>query len=257
MKQTKQALYIILLLAVVLPALSLLVPKPDQFSSTISTVSEFRASLVGSTFFAWLYIGAAILFFKGLGGFKAGLKRAFRSVCIGLIALGLTLVQIPLLVAIGQIDGSWRDKGGLSILYVLGSVLLYVGVRSFAHVLGDKSIFTKVLPILLASFLIGTLAGIATNPPSTIELIADVANTLLAIVCFILSLRIKQVIGPAYTNSTAWFALALCANAVSVAIPTFALMSGNQPDSWVIIPFAITAVLFIKAGYAFNKIREY
>lgn len=259
MKRTRRALLVILILAVVLPALTILVPVPEGFSDMDggNTPASFRFILIGATFFAWLYIGAAILFFMGLDAFKAELRRTFRLICFGLISTGIALVTFPVAIVLSSVRDSIDGQDWTGLPYAIAAVALYIGIRSFAKVLGIKNILTQAIPILVATLLLALLSGFVFDTDHRIQLISDSWNFMLESVSLVLVILIKRAAGPAYTNALAWFILALACGVISLAVPTITLASGNDTQPWVVVPVAVAAGLFLKTGYVFNKIKEY
>jgi hypothetical protein len=261
MKRAKQTLLVILVLAVLLPLATIVVPVPTHDTALIHA-KDFRSGLIASAFFAWLYVGAAILFLIGLDVFKERLKRTYTAICLGLVLYGIASVQVPILVATKQLDSPWGLNGGLLAPFVLGTLLMYLGQRSFAVALGFKSIWTSRTIILSIAFAVALLFGWLARDWSqltfsNVSFAGNIANICLGTASLVLAIRVRLLAGPAYTNALTWFMLAIAASWLGqFPSPLFEVL--DIPESAILaVPLAVSGALFVKAGYAFNKIREY
>jgi hypothetical protein len=261
MKRARRWLLSIGIAVVPVVGLALLVPEPDEVSTVIRP-GEFKPSLVTAAIMAWLYIGTAILFLMGLDIFKEKLRQAYRLICAGLVLLGIGLVQLPLLVATGHFDSAWIEYGGLSLPALVAWILIYAGVRSFAKAVGDTSAWTSV-PLTWFFIIILTAAAgwFANDLPdkqfSSVAFAGNTANYLIGLVSAVLVLRIKHMAGPAYTAALTWFALSIVVSAFGIFLIQIYEVLGTQGGVMAGVPFVLSSALFLKAGYAFNKIREY
>jgi hypothetical protein len=254
MKQAKQTLIAVTVLAIILPLATLAIPAP---ADPIGTVQEFRAATITTTLFAWLHIGAAWMFLLGLDGFKERLKRAYRVVCLGLLMLGLAQLQYPVLSVFELWYSPWvTEYAGLSLPNLVASVFLFLGIRSFARALNDKSwlLSPSVVPLAV---LLGAAGSLVLPGLYRLDSAAIFAHIILGLVNAVLVLRIKRVAGPAYTNALAWFFMALV---VTIGSSVMVVILDNlhvERGPILGVPAALAGILFVKAGYAFNKIKEY
>ncbi len=261
MKRANQVLALILVLAVLLPFATLLIPAPEHVALGVA-VRDFRMGLAGCVFFAWLYVGAAILFVIGLDVFKEKLRRAYAAICVGLVLYAIASVQVPLLVATGTLDGSWALHGGLVAPFALGAAMMFIGLRYFAQALEDKSVWTSMWAVFSVTIMLSVLFAWLARDWSqltfgNISFGANVANVCLGSVSLVLAVHIRRLAGPAYRNALTWLVLAFAATWLG-QFPSTIFELFDIPESAILaLPVVITAALFVKAGYAFNKIREF
>jgi hypothetical protein len=254
MKKPKQALIIIALVAITLPLVTLFLPVPPN---PTGGVEGYRAANISTTLIAVLHFGAAAMFVLGIDVFKERLQRAYRAICAAILVLGIAQLQFPVLSALDLWTSKWVTTYGLvSVPGLVASISLFVGVRSFALALKDTSWLTSpyLVGIALAA---GVVAGLFLPIPYRAEAMGALATTVLGGVNAALVLRLKHITGAAYTSALAWFFLALAVTAVGALIPTVFDLVHAQRGAILALPAAVAGVLFIKAGWAFNKIRDY
>jgi hypothetical protein len=128
--------------------------------------------------------------------------------------------------------------------------------------LGDQSVWMSLPVVLGATILVAALfAWLARDWQqltfSNISFAGNIANACLSSAALVAGIHIRLLAGPAYTNAMSWLVLALVANLFG-QFPTTILEVMAIPESSILaIPQVLTGALFVKAGYAFNKIAEY
>ncbi len=254
MRAAHRILLLIFGLAIILPALALLVPQPSTLPSGVGP-EEYKFVPPTVALFTWLHLGAALLFLAGLSGFKDRFRNAYQLICGGLVLYGFSLLQFPVLAALNLWQGAWAVNGGKSLPLLLGSLIIFVGLRMFArgvNVKGPLITFWALLSIpILASF-----AGLLVEDSVRVQFIANVASTLMAIWLVPLTLQIRRAAGPAYSNALLWFSIALAINAFAQGLPAAIIFLHVTEGAFSAIPFAIAGILFVIAGNAFTKISE-
>jgi len=252
MKQANRTLLIILLFSVIIPAATFLLPVPE---GALGGTQGFLIATATSALLAWLHAGAAMLFLDGLAGFKPRLKRAYFIICFGLVATAISLMQFPILSIFNLFYSSWAVNGG-TVLPVIGTLLIYGGLLAFATGLNIKHMPTQPWLVLPAGVLIAMVGGLAPGA-FDVTLAGYWLSAVLCIAVVWLIIRIKQAAGPAYTNALAWFAIAPFVNTLGLLLVIVYLSTGQEVPTVAFIPFAFVGALYVKAGYAFNKIKEY
>jgi hypothetical protein len=254
MKKANQALMIIIVLAVILPLSTLWLPVPPNPSGG---VQAFRIATISTTLLAWLHFGAAGMFLLAMDVFKAGLKQAYRAICAAILVLGIAQLQFPVLSALNLWSSVWVTRYGMvSVPGLIAGISLFFGVRSFAFALKDKSWLTSRYLVIVA-LVIGVGIGVLLDVPYTVEAAGGIATATLGSVNAALVLRIKRITGVAYTGAFAWLFLAVAVTTIGTVAPTIFDLFGVSRGPILALPAALAGVLFVKAGYAFNKIREY
>ena len=226
----------------------------------------FRVTVALSVTAAILNLIAIPFFLAGLKHFKAGLKRACITLCIGIGLFGLAQVQLPLISLFEW--GFWINSGGLAIPYLLGVIGIFWGIRAFTRLLAIKSPFNSLLLALLATIIIAV--GVALLPhvaAATDELSYDIAlalsvwNSVFITFAAILTFKLRQKIGAAYTHSMAWLFGALSIISFAGWHYTIIQLTMTTGDwyydySFTIIPFVAGAFALVLAGYSFNSINS-
>ncbi len=255
MKKPRQALAVIIILATILPMLTLLIPVPARDLAV--TPQQFRNAALGTTLFAVLHVGAAGLFWLGLEGFRERLWRAYRAICLGLVVLGLTQLQFPIFSVFDLWFSAWVVTfGGISMPGLAAGILLFLGIRSFAQVLNETDWRTSVW-VIPSAIALGALGALLIPDTNRMEYMGAIAMALLSITSASLVLSIKRRTGFAYTNAMAWFFVSLVTAGVAVLMPTLFDAFSIPRGPILTLPHALAGIVFVKAGYAFTKIREY
>lgn len=222
--------------------------------------TEHRITQSLLTLLACLHISAAVLFLMGLKEFKQRLKNAYFLICGGLVVTGLNMVQLPIHGLLNLWDNPWVDYGALSYPYTLGLLLVYFGLRSFAGALRIKSWLVNPMYILLGGIGIGLVAGFLLGDDVMsfkYDLAARTLNCVLLLLLSLLILKIKAVAGPLYNQALAWFFLAFGLAFLGQASVLLFNFFQTPEEPWVVLLFALSGVVYVKSGYAFNKMGEF
>ncbi len=227
--------------------------------------SVTRVTLGVSVSAALLNILAIPFFLSGLKNFKSGLKRACIVLCVGIGLFGLAQVQLPFISLFEW--GFWINSGGIAIPYLLGVIGIFWGIRLFARLVSVKSLFGSPISAFIATIVISI--GAATLPhihTATDELAYDLAlalsvcNSVVITFATVLTFKLRQKIGLAYTRSMTWLFAALAIIAFAGWHYTIIQLTMTTGDwyydySFTIIPFVAGAIALVLAGYSFNAIN--
>jgi hypothetical protein len=235
---------------------------PDSEYST----HRYYSYLVVNAAVVVLFIGASIVFIAGWGEFTTRLKKAYTILCSGLTLYGLSQFQIPLLLILNQLDSFWAQYGFIILPFLTGVILLYLGLRSFAHILEIKSTWTSVWRTILVAIGLAILSSfiphIALPMP---EIAFDISVGLvvfgswLTAAAAILAFKIKLVAGIVYANPMAWLVLAFMTLLVLGGhyVVTQATIS---EDHWYrqsatdLAMYIVAGLFFIRSGYGFSTL---
>ncbi len=227
---------------------------------------ELRVTMALSVTAAVLNLMAIPFFLAGLKHFKAGLKRACITLCIGIGLFGLAQVQLPLVSLFEW--GFWINSGGLAIPYLLGVVGIFWGIRSFTRLLAIKSLFDSPPLVLFATGIIAIAVALLPHiTVATDELSYDIAlalsvwNSVVITFAAILTFKLRQKIGATYTRSMTWLFGALAIISFAGWHYTIIQLTMTTGDwyydySFTIIPFVAGAYALMLAGYSFNSINN-
>lgn len=213
---------------------------------------------------AILHVAAAVVVWNGLNGFKAELRQAYKYICIAVVFVGFTQLQLPVI----SLFGLWelRENGLIIVPFVLPFIFFSIGIRKFTQLLGIKTRWASIWLVNGAGLVLGALLAIMPHAPNhtsplafagTLVLLSWIAVHALALINMVL--RIKRVIGASYVNAMAWLFVTYVAVLVTDVMYLITLMV-TSPGNWYldynisIAPFIIVGLLWLRAGYAFNTV---
>jgi len=223
---------------------------------------SFQITIVSSILAAVLNLLAIPFFLQGTHQFKAGLRRAYIFLCIGIGAFGLAQVQLPL-ISLFEL-GFWINSGGLAVPYLLGVFGIFFGVRAFAKLLHIKTVWTSPIIALAATVVISLAASLLPHvhvPEDELSfqlaLALSIWNSIFITFAAITAFFIREKIGEAYRHSMSWLSAALAVIAFAgwhYSIIQLTMTTGDwyYDYSFTIIPFLIGAFMLLIAGHAFN-----
>lgn len=243
-------------------ALMWLVAKPAALPQSDL---QFKYDLSLNILYVALLLIGALLFLLGLKGFKAKLKIAYSEIIIGVVLIGITSLQLPLIGLFNLSSSLWVKSGAIVLPYIVAGLIIYLGSRRYARLLDLTGALTKpwvVLPVVMAGVV---LSIFLPHPPlsPTDELIFDSQAALvlwisgLLIAAALLLLRLKKASGPLYTPSLAWLSLAFLFSAGFGVQTVLFDMLGVSEQAATIVTFAlepINGMLYVIAGYMFARI---
>jgi hypothetical protein len=245
-------------ISLVFAFLSLLVPLPNW-----SIPGSLEKTLFFATIVVVLHFGAPYLFYVGMGRFTKLLRKAYAYMFVGVILLGLAHAQAPVLTVMGAWNGFWVRGGIIAIPYFLAVIFIYLGVYRFARLLNINHVFSR-LPVAF-TFALSVAVGAALLPPLNVASTLSFALSLglmgwcaaFFFMATILILEIRRNAGRQYTNAMTWFFWAMAATCVA-GLHYLGMLLVLPEDHWYepygFVPFAIGALLMVRAGYAFNLI---
>ena len=211
-----------------------------------------------------LSFGSVPFFLMGLTHFKADLKRAYAVLCSGIAMLGLAQLQLPILSVTGL--WTWSDIGGIVVPYLVAFVLVLWGIRLFAKTLKLHSFESSLWVATGCALGLIVLSLLVPHGPTNVSEVAfrvgvglNIWVTTFATFSALLILRIKKIVGPAYTNAMAWLFIAMVVLSFAglhYTVVSFLFTHGNWyvDHSITIVPILIGTLILVRAGYAFNAI---
>lgn len=217
-------------------------------------------------FFVTVHLGAAWMFWTGLRNFKDRTRWAYLPICIGIILVGITMLQVPLALAIGQYDSLWFRYGSSGIFITVAAGLIYTGVRRFASLSGVTNKLMSLPVIASLCIAIATIMSILPRPESDVPawvMIASffilVTGAVLAFASAALVAITRKALGVLYKRPMAWFIASLIISGLTFA--QFAVLQivaePNNPyetQGFATLPLVISAFVLLKASTSFRKI---
>ncbi len=252
----------ILLLIVVGVAIALAV---GAASLPLSSISQ-RVQAGGATAFSAITVGAAWLFLAALPAFQSRLRQAFIVICTGMILLGLSLLEQPIIEIFELREVS-------SLLYpipiLVAATLFHIGNAMYVRLAGVKTVLTKAWPVVVVCLVASVITFFLPHPPSAeAELVYDLAAAIwvcilvLPVVSAIILAKAAQSLPELYKVPIGRLFQAMIPIIVVCAYQyVVRVVAGSYMDGIVAyVLFSLILVMAIgllRAGYAFNKIIRY
>lgn len=232
------------------------------------SAAAFHLPLAGYTIMACLHVGAAVFFLATLGVYKAQLRRAYMAIAAGIVVIAIGTLQVSIIGAFNAWHSAWVSRGGLILPFLFSSMILYLGTRYFARIVGVKSVLSRAMLIVPVAMLVSIAATFLPHVTSTIPEIGfaigngiTVWSGLLILAAAMLVLRVKQHIGVHYTQAMVALSLPFFTSFTILAIQFIhTLTSTSTTDlisSLITIMAIVSGILWLRAGYAFAQTKEY
>lgn len=255
----------IILLALLVAYLAYLVPAGA--TATRPLADHWRMAI--AAFLTSLCLGAAVKFLLSLKAFKAGMRRAYRTLAAAIILLSLGFMQFPIAGLFNLWDSWWINGGGAILPFIVTGGLMYAAMRRFGrllHIGGFLMSFKKTVAATgLTAVVIGVIASFAVqhDVAGTDIYIAAVGWTGAFIFCAALITRkIIRSIGREYQVAmrrleTAFVVLSLaCAHESITSL--FVAFGDPFVDFGIFMwPFVVGGILLVFAGQAFSQVGAY
>lgn len=260
--------WVFILSAFVISFFSTQISLPLLYGSWFATHIQLAVIL----FHVVLQLGAAVIFLLGLKNFKKELKHAYLILCAGLIILGLFRLQLIVLQIFNLWSGPWVSYGVIELLFSIGQLCILLGIRSLALLLHVKTVLTSKVCLFISLVIISAIMCIVPHSSHaladsslfffTIFSVFNIWQIVFLMFSIFLVLKIKQNTSFSYANSFAWLFLALVLNTISVAQISYFHLLGFSTAIWMTkgffnIPYILTGIAYLLAGYSFNKIKIY
>lgn len=230
----------------------------------VDRTPDFRFTVAIALMAALFSLLAIPVFLAGLKSFKAGLRRSYILLVIGIGIFGLAQFQIPAVNLTGW--WVWLDSGLAGLVYMVSVIPMLLGLRKFAKLLSIKTKWVSIwLCILTFIVLEAALLFVphVHNTDSEVQFrvfIAIVAwSSVVMLFCAMLALSIRKVIAEAYKKSLWWMGATffmLLFGGLHFIVVYHLLNNGDWYFDYSIniLPFTIGGLLFVKAGYEFNAV---
>lgn len=211
-----------------------------------------------------VYYGApAWLFISALKDFAPKMKTAYVIVCLGICALGVAAI-VEILFDFYNPNSSWARNGGEMSAYWAAFIIIYAGFCRHARLMEIQSWFMRPVNLLIAA---GSLSALLVLVPAVLNLpssglkgvILAVAATS-AIFVAMMAYRIWRASTALYARAMRWIFWAFAFNAIAVTQYFVLNLFIDNVESWVLwlgLPYTISSVLLLVAGYVFNKVGRY
>lgn len=244
---------------------------PYQFDSgsannPLNSATGFSIALSVSVAATLMHVLAVGLFVAGLRNFKTELKRPYVILCAGILSLAVAQLQLPFVLIF---DAYWWFTSGLIfILHVAPNILLFIGMRSFANLMGITGRWTQLRFVLPAALGLAALMAFVPVPLSYALPSALAAHGYLGLtvwqlcmdsICVYIAWGIKQTMGGAYASAMKWLVVSVAAYATMNA--QFLLLPYIGYDTtWYgrngayQVAFVVLGTSFVIAGYKFCTI---
>lgn len=225
-----------------------------------------RVQAGGATAFSAVTIGAAWLFLAALPAFRSRLRRAFMVICTGMILLGLSLLEQPIIEIFELREVS-------SLLYpipiLVAATLFHIGNAMYVRLTEINTVLTKAWPVVLLCLVASVATFFLPHPPSVeTELVYDLAAAIW--VCILVMPIVSAIILAKTAKSLPELYKVPISRLFQAMIPIIVvcayqyvvrIVAGPYMDGVVAyVLFSLILVMalgLLRAGYAFNKIIRY
>jgi hypothetical protein len=265
MKKVRIVALLILLGAAVAAGLMWLVPIPDDWPYSNAL---FYWPLALTAALAVTHFGGASLLLMGAGAYKAELRKAYLIICLSIMIGAAGTAQLPAFNALEWWGSFWASTGLFAIPFVLAGLGAYLGVRKLALLIGVRSWLTRAAIAVPAILVICVASALVPHVhTATDELTMDISNIILSWSVFtflagvVMMVAVLRHIGAHYARAMAWLACGLTGSFLALGVALVgAYVSNQNPDGWAIASYSCgvaAGLLYIAAGVAFNKTKEY
>ncbi|HSE61883.1 MAG TPA: hypothetical protein VLA88_06360 [Candidatus Saccharimonadales bacterium] len=256
MTRVKIAVAIIVGLGVLFGGLVSVVPLPGS-AGGFQEIAPLMVLLVTTT------IGAAILFFLGLNGFKKDFRRTYYLICAGLLSQAIGSVVYLTWNYFGvYADILMTITGEFPV--VAGIVLIYIGLVRFATLLGVHGWPLKLWYVAAAFVSSAALIGAFIHVPAgNLDPVFAFTQLLVYSEMFFYALsayllhRLRSVANTTYKHSLLWFMIAMIVSifgAGGLLSTAYITYSDSIESAMIGIPYVISNIMLLISGYQFNKI---
>lgn len=253
----------IVLLAIIIVSFSFYLPTPET-----NEWLSFHTYLAVTIAISVLNVGASIHLIMGLESFSARFKRSYVLIGVGFSLLGLSLLQLPVVIYFGGLEDFFRNTGLVAVPIVAALVILFLGMRNFTRLFGIKNLTTSVWFAFVTPVILGVLFSFVPHEPTaTRELDFDVANAFSVLNSFIVflgflqTLQVRRVAGSIYTRALSWLAAVFGTMTIAgIGYLTALMVFGDEQwfavGAFPLLPTLLASLLLVGASYAFNQITE-
>jgi len=265
MKQGRIIAICTLVVALSAGAIITQIPVPAAWQGS---TAAFHLPLAGYTIMACLHVGAAVSFLTTLGVYKAQLRRAYLAIAAGIVVIAVGTLQVSIIGDLNAWHSAWVVRGGLILPFLCSSLILYLGIRYFAQLVGAKSILSRAMLIVPVAMIMSIAATFLPHVATTVPEIGFAIGNgitawsgLLILAAAMLVLDVKQHIGVHYTHAMTALSLPFFTSFIILAVQfVHTLTSTSTTDltsSLITIMAIVSGILWLRAGYAFVQTREY
>lgn len=207
---------------------------------------------------------AVILFWSALSSFKLGLRRAYKIICVGIALYGIAQIQLPIILLFPSLS-PLVNTGVIMVPYIAFLVLMFWGVRRFAHLIHLRTHWISWAWACLAALGVAGLVAAAASQLPTVSAMPRIAyiitlssNAWFATILFFMTagvVAINRNVSARYHRALNWMVVA-CAVLVSVDVVFIVVMLTLPQAYWEYtnIIALVASILFMRAGYTFAEI---
>ena len=227
-----------------------------------------RGDLALVAVMATINIGAALLFISGLHDYKAEMRKAYRAFASGVLILAFGSLQVAVLVAFSLDTSNYARGIGVVLPFLLTGLLIYIGLRRFARLVGVRSWLTRAILVLPVVIMFSALSSQLPHAPGLLSTEVDLDFstgilfwiTLLNFISALLIYQVNRRIGSHYVQAmTLLQTFLLGSSAISLFAIVVNLTVVDSGKALTITHLLSVGLAFVslRAGYAFTRTEEY
>ncbi len=227
-----------------------------------------QIGLGGAMVICFLQLSALWFFLTSLKTFKASLRKAYYVLSAGLLIFSLAQVQLPLAFVIQDFPAILQYFIVLSP-FLLGPLVMYLGVRRFARILEIHNLWARVWVAIGIALLAATIPTILSiiffgSADSQTAIVYGLVTwgAGFALAGSMVAFRIRGGLSPAYSIAMKRLGIALavlafaCLHEVVARTLAFDVISWYTSYNLSVWGFVAVAVLMLWAALAFRAVTE-
>ena len=214
-------------------------------------------------------LGAAAYFLLNIRTIKPGYKSAYVLFALGIVVFSILQILPPLTVLSSFVSNhaAWNVYI-FAGSFIIGALLMYLGMRAFAHSLGAKSMWSHLWVALVFAAIIGVIGAVAMHYSQIpklglysrqilISFVSLVCSGAFAIAAMLVALRVRNAVGPVYHRPFAWTTLALSMVGITAfhefITKAFFTISRYAAADWSLWPYLAVGILLLITGMVYME----
>lgn len=188
-------------------------------------------------------------------------------IAIAMMLIAIATVQTTVISGYALWETPWVKYGGLSYPYLIATIILYGGTRSFARLVDVRGWLTRyrvVMPVVVVACMLSTILPHVASPlPEPVFDILSIVNLWTALINLVVGSILWQVasnIGGFYARAIAWLALGITIGGILVSIvwaSFFFIVDLHNAIGVVINVLAVVVgICMLTAGNLFSKLEK-
>ncbi len=230
----------------------------------IVSSKSVRLLLAIPLFLLTVALGTIWFYASALQNFKMEFRKAFLYLCLGVVWIGIEFVHFTMVQLLHIGDKPLFKYGGFNLLATISFVFMYLGLRSYAMLVGITSRWIRLPTLVLALLGIGLIAILQphTTVPEPAFFDFAIASDSMILVLSFFNFRLADGIVAKVTTgyATSMRTLRTCMIFTCLAsviycsvLPRIGVLSGQSSSILVGAATTVPMLILLYSGYSFKK----